>query len=144
MVSKKHPEATQTFLAILEQARKSDPDDPTVLVCLGRKALAEQQNAQAVQYLTRALEKGAQYDSTYLDLSEALARLSRFEECAKVLEQGVATWPYSAEIRQALILCYMKLDRPAQVQEALQQYVHLFPEDPVARQALTGGHPGDR
>jgi tetratricopeptide (TPR) repeat protein len=109
-----------------------------VLACLGRKALADQQNEQAVQYLTRAVEKGADYESTYLDLSEALARLGRGEESAQVLEKGVAAWPFSADLLQALVLRYMKLGRPGPAHETLERYVTLFPEDAIGREALGG------
>jgi hypothetical protein len=138
MLSTKSPEATRHYLELLEQLRKSAPDEPVVLACLGRKALADQQNEQAVQYLTRAVEKGADYESTYLDLSEALARLRRGEESAQVLEKGVAAWPFSADLLQALVLRYMKLGRPGPAHETLERYVTLFPEDAIGREALGG------
>ncbi len=135
MQSKK-PEMTRHYLEILEELRQAAPEEPVVLAALGRKALADQDNEKAVEYLTRALEKGADYDSTYLDLAEALTRLGRLEESARVLERGVTTWPFSAEIQQALVLRYMKLEQFPQARQALQRYVALFPEDAVAREAL--------
>ena len=139
----KRPGMARYYLEVLEQLRTSAPDEPMVLVCLGRKALADQDNAKAVQYLTRALERGADYDTTYLDLSEALTRMGRLEESAKVLEQGVATWPFSADLRQALVLRYMTLNRFPQAYEALKRYVALFPEDAVAREALARAKEGN-
>jgi tetratricopeptide (TPR) repeat protein len=139
----KRPGMARYYLEVLEQLRTSAPDEPMVLVCLGRKALADQDNAKAVQYLTRALERGADYDTTYLDLSEALTRMGRLEESAKVLEQGVATWPFSADLRQALVLRYMTLNRFPQAYEALKRYVALFPEDAVAREALARANEGN-
>jgi len=139
----KRPGMTRYYLELLEQLRKSAPDEPLVLVCLGRKALGDQDNAKAVQCLTRALERGADYDTTYLDLSEALTRMGRLEECAKVLEQGVAAWPFSADLQQALVMCYMKLDRFPQAREALKRYVALFPEDAIAREALARAPEGN-
>jgi tetratricopeptide (TPR) repeat protein len=76
------------------------------------------------------------YDTTYLDLGEALSKIGRVEASAEVLERGVATWPFSADLRQALVLRYMTLERIPQMLEALRQYRALFPEDPIARQAL--------
>jgi hypothetical protein len=142
MVSKK-ADVTRYYLEVLEQLRKSSPDEPAVLACLGRKALFEKDNAKAVQYLTRALERGAYYDSTYLDLSEALARVGRLEECAKILEQGVAAWPFSADMQQALVLCYMKLNRLTEAGEALKRYVALFPEDAFGHEALVRANKGN-
>jgi hypothetical protein len=132
----KRPGMARYYLELLEQLRKSAPDEPLVLVSLGRKALSDGDHAKAVQYLTRALEKGADYDSTFLDLSEALAKMGQIEESAKVLEQGVAAWPFSPEIQQALVLRYMALDRVGQARDALERYVTLFPEDAIGREAL--------
>ena len=58
------------------------------------------------------------------------------EESAKVLEQGVAAWPFSADLLQALVLRYASLHRLPQAREALKRYVTLFPEDAVGREAL--------
>lgn len=139
----KRPGMARYYLEVLEQLRKSAPDEPAVLACLGREALSDGDHAKAVQYLTRALERGADYDTTYLDLSEALSRTGRAEESAKVLEQGVATWPFSADLWQALVLHYMTLNRFPQAHEALKRYVALFPEDAVAREALARAKEGN-
>jgi hypothetical protein len=138
MLSKRLPEATRYFLELLEQLRTSAPDEPVVLAFLGRKAMAGQDYDKAVQYLTRAIERGADYDTTYLDLGEALSKMGRVEGSAEVLERGVATWPFSADLQQALVLRYMALDRIPQMLDALRRYLRLFPEDAVAREALAG------
>jgi hypothetical protein len=46
-------------------------------------------NAKVVDYLTRALQKGGDYASTYVDLGEALARMGRVEESTQILEKGL-------------------------------------------------------
>lgn len=136
MLNNKLPEAGRYYLELLEQLRTSAPDEPLVLVCLGRKALSDQDYEKAVQYLTRAIEGGADYDTTYLDLGEALYKMGRVEASAEILERGVATWPFSAELQQALVLRYMTLDRIPQMLGALKRYLSLFPEDSIAREAL--------
>jgi len=107
-----------------------------VLACLGRKAIADKEEAKAVEYLTRALQTGADYAATYIDLGEALARLGRIEESAKVLERGVAAWPFSADIQKALVLRYVTLKQFPQADEALKRYVALFPEDTYMRAVM--------
>jgi len=136
MVSKKSPDAARYYLEILGQLERTAPDNPTVLVCSGRKALVDGDYSKAVQSLKRAIEKGAEYESTYLDLAEALNRLGQDEESLRVLEQGVSAWPFSADLQQALVLRYMKLDRPSKAREALERYVALFPEDAIGREGL--------
>ena len=136
MASKKLPEAAKHYLELLEELRTSNPDDPVVLMCLGRKAVAESDNAHAIEYLTRALEKGGDFDTTYIDLAQALIKSGRMPEGAEVLEKGVAAWPFSADLQQALVLCYMTMERYPQARRALEQYVALFPEDAIAREGL--------
>ena len=135
-VSRKDPRLSHYYYELLEQLRTSMPDDPTVLACLGSKAITEKDEAKAVEYLTRALQKGANYVATYIDLGEALARVGRVEESAEVLERGVAAWPFSSEIQKALVLRYVTLKQFPQADEVLKRYVALFPEDTFMRGML--------
>jgi tetratricopeptide (TPR) repeat protein len=135
-VSAKDPRLTHYYYELLEQLRTSMADDPTVLACLGRKAIMDKDDAKGVEYLTRALQNGADFEATYIDLGEALARLGRLEESAKILEQGVAVWPFSADIQKGLVLRYVTLKQFAQADEVLKRYVALFPEDTFMRGIL--------
>jgi hypothetical protein len=134
--SLKDPSLSHYYYDLLEQLRTSMPNDPTVLACLGRKAIADKDDAKAVEYLTHALQNGAGYAATYIDLGEALASLGRVEESAKVLEEGVAVWPFSAEIQKALVLRYVTLKEFPKADEALKRYVALFPEDTYMRSVM--------
>ena len=107
-----------------------------MLCALGRKALGEKNDAQAVDYLTRALEKGGDYDTTYVDLGEALAQLGRVEESARILEKGAAAWPFSKDIQKSLVFRYLTLKQMSQAHDALAHYVALFPEDTFMQGAL--------
>jgi tetratricopeptide (TPR) repeat protein len=109
------------------------PNDSTVLACLGRKAIAERQDREAVAYLKRAIQNGSHFEATYIDLGEALAHLGQVEESAKVLEQGVTAWPFSADIQKALVLRYVTLKQFSKAGEALKRHVALFPEDTFMR-----------
>ena len=55
-ISQKVPSLSHYYYDLLEQLKQSAPDDPTVLCALGRKALAENDDAKATDYLTRALK----------------------------------------------------------------------------------------
>jgi tetratricopeptide (TPR) repeat protein len=87
----------------------------------------------AAEYLKRALQNGSNFEATYIDFGEALAHLGQVEESAKVLEQGVAAWPFSADIQKALVLRYVTLKQSLKADEALKRYVALFPEDTFMR-----------
>jgi Flp pilus assembly protein TadD len=143
-VSQKVPSLSHYYYDLLEQLKQSAPDDPTVLTALGRKALADNDNTKAVDYLTEALQKGGDYAGTYVDLGEALARLGRVEESAQTLEKGAAVWPFSPDIQKSLVFRYLTLKQIPQAHEALKHYVALFPEDTFMQGALAkieGRHP---
>jgi len=132
----KEPSLRARYFEVLEELRKSLPDNAMVLASLGRKAVGEGNNEQAVKYLTGALQKGGDYPSTFVDLSEALARMGRVEESSKVLEQGAAAWPFSADIQKALVLRYVTLKRFPQARDTLEHYMVLFPQDAFMRSIL--------
>jgi hypothetical protein len=135
-VTQKVPSLSRHYYDLLEQLKQSLPDDPTVLCALGRKALAEEDDAKAVEYLTRALQKGGDYATTYVDLGEALARMGRVEESAQLLEKGAAIWPFSRDIQKSLVFRYLTLKQIPEAHEALKHYVALFPEDTFMQGAL--------
>ena len=135
-VSGKDPSLSRFYYDTLEQLRKTSPDNPDVLAALGSKAIQEKDDARAVDYLTRALQGGADRVTTYIDLSEALAHLGRLAESAKILEQGVTAWPFSPDLQKALVLRYMNLKQFPQAREVVKQYVALFPEDAFMRDVL--------
>ena len=62
--------------------------------------------------------------------------IGRVEESSKVLEQGFAAWPFSADIQKGLVLRYLTLKQLPQAHELLKHYVALFPEDGFMRDAL--------
>jgi hypothetical protein len=135
-ISQKTPNLSRFYYELLEQLRQSSPDEPAVLCGLGQKALADRNDAKAVEYLTKALEKGGDYASTYADLGEALAEMGRVEESARILEKGAAKWPFSRDIQKSLVLRYLTLKQIPQAHEALKRYVALFPEDTFMEAAL--------
>jgi len=140
----KDPSLRTYYLEALEQLSKSAPGEPLVLGALGQKALAEGDNSRAADYLSRALEAGQEYPTTFLYLGEALSRTGRVQEAAKVLERGVAAWPYAAQIQKSLILSYITLKEYARAHEMLKRYVELFPGDTFMRDMLEkveGGKP---
>ena len=135
-VMAKDPSLGTYYQEGLEQLSKSALEEPLVLGALGQKALAEGDNSRAADYLSRALEAGQEYPLTFLYLGEALSRAGRVQEAAKVLERGVATWPYAALIQKSLILNYITLKEYPRAHEMMKRYVELFPGDTLMRDML--------
>jgi hypothetical protein len=135
-ISQKQPTLNHSYFELLEQLKQSSSDDPQVLCALGRKALADNDFPKAVDYLTKALGKGGDFASTYVDLGEALARLGRVDESAQILEKGAAAWPFSPDIQKSLVFRYLTQKQIPQAHEALKRYVALFPQDTFMQGAL--------
>jgi tetratricopeptide (TPR) repeat protein len=101
---------------------------------LGVNALfSNQDNAGAVGYLSQALESGSEDPTTFLYLAEALSRTGRTEEAAKILERGVAAYPYVPPLRAMLAVQYLKMDQDERAREVMNRHLELFPEDSVMR-----------
>lgn len=134
-IANKTPALQEHYLGVLESLSRSDPDNPLVLASLGRKALFEK-DPKAVDYLTRALERGSDIPYTLLDLGEALSRAGRVAEAAEVLERGVAIWPYVPALQKSLALRYITLKQYPRALYVMKHYMELFPGDSFMRGLL--------
>jgi tetratricopeptide (TPR) repeat protein len=133
----KDPSLKKPCLEVLDQLSKSAAEDPTVLACLGAKALFdEKDNARAADYFTRALKLGSEDPSTFLDLGTALWRLGRAEQADKLLERGVAAYPYAPALRARLALQYLSEHRNQRARELIKDYMEVFPENSSMRDML--------
>jgi len=130
----KDPSLREYGLALMEQLSHPAPADAKVLFRLGVNALfSNQDNAGAVGYLSQALESGSEDPTTFLYLAEALSRTGRTEEAAKILERGVAAYPYVPPLRAMLAVQYLKMDQDERAREVMNRHLELFPEDSVMR-----------
>ncbi len=129
------PELRDKYLALLDEAKRTLPDNGLVLAALGRKALAEE-NPDAIALLTKAEEQGSASAATYLDLGQALVAAGRLSEAVADLERGQQSFPYSKPVRKYLILSYIRKRSYAQAKSALESYVKDFPEDSFMRGLL--------
>jgi tetratricopeptide (TPR) repeat protein len=110
-----------------------------VQAALGRKSLQDpspKAASRAREQLARAIELGFRANTVYADLSDALERLGRLEESARVLADGVALNPYAPVLYKMLAMRYIGLKQYPQAKEIMQRYVEIFPEDAFMRGLL--------
>ena len=74
---------------------------------------------------------------TFIDLSEALSRAGRPADAVAALERGENIFPFSQVIRKHLILGYIRQQQYPQARQAMDRYVHDFPEDSFMRGLLS-------
>ncbi|WP_263374217.1 tetratricopeptide repeat protein [Granulicella aggregans] len=105
-----------------------NPDSSIALYNLGKIQVETADAAQGVALLQRAAEAHAAAAPTLFYLGFGLAKLGKYEEAAKSLEQSLASSP-SEMIRQRdlyeLVRVYQRLDRKADLQRALDSLKSL-------------------
>jgi predicted Zn-dependent protease len=136
----REPSLRPHYLATLEEARKSTPDNPIVLAALGRRALAEAK-PEAITLLEAALANGSTAELTFFDLAEALSRAGRVPKAIEALQRGVALHPYSRQLRKSLILRHIATKDYTAARLAMREYLDRFPEDSFMRNLLARVEP---
>ena len=135
----KQPRFRQRYLELLDVLGRETPGDSFVQAALGRKSLQDplpEAALRARDQLSRAIELGFRAYTVYADLADALERLGRLEESARVLADGVALHPFTPVLYKMLAMRYIGLRQYPQAKETIQRYVDLFPEDAFMRGLL--------
>jgi hypothetical protein len=135
----RQPQFRQRYLELLEVLGGETPNDAFVQAALGRKSLQDplpEAASRAREQLARAIELGFHAYTVYADLSDAMERLGRLDESARVLADGVTLHPYSPVLYKMLAMRYIGLKQYARAKETMQRYVELFPEDAFMRGLL--------
>jgi tetratricopeptide (TPR) repeat protein len=133
---KKDPVLGPHYLAALDELSRSQPDNPIVLAALGRRSLYEKDYEKAAGYLSKALDRGSQATTTYLDLGDALSAAGKHEEAAAAYQRGIDVSPYAPVLYKSLALEYITLKQYDRAHEIIRRHVELFPEDSFMRGLL--------
>lgn len=132
--ARKDPSLWPLWFRKLDELSKSQPDDPAVLNALGAVELAEKKdNAAAEGYFARALKEGSEEPTTFADLATALANLGRGQEAERVLERGVAAYPYNGILTARLAQQYAMDGQADEARKLAGRYRSVFPEDSLMR-----------
>lgn len=133
------PEYQQSYLTVLDQLSKSQPEHPLVLSALARKAkLAATPDGDtlAIQYLSKAVELGSTSVVDYQDLAGLLARKQESDQAIRVLKKGIELSPINGFFHKALALQYIGKKDYTQALESMKQHLALFPEDSFMRNLI--------
>ena len=132
--ARKDPALWPLWFRKLDELSNTQPDDPTVLNSLGAVALAEKKdNAGAANYFARALKQGSEEPTTFMNLATALANLGRGQQAERMLELGVAAYPYHEQLTARLAEQYAMDQDFSRARKLVEQYRSKFPEDPQLR-----------
>ena len=134
-----HPEYQKSYLAVLDQLSKSQPQRPLVLSALARKAKLEgtaEGTALAIQHLSKAVDLGSTSIVDYQDLSSLLVGAQKSDQAIQVLKRGIELSPINAYFHKALALQYIGQKDYSKALEAMKQHLALFPEDSFMRNLI--------
>jgi hypothetical protein len=132
-IMRRHPELEVHYQEVLDELSRSHPDDPLVLASLGRRALLLKEYEKAAEYLSKALERGSEATTTFLDLGNALSGAGKHQEAAAVFERGVEVSPFAPVLYKSLALEYITLKQYPRAHAVIRRHVELFPEDSFMR-----------
>jgi hypothetical protein len=132
-IMRRHPELEVHYLEVLDELSRSHPDDPLVLAALGRRALFYKEYEKAAGYLSKALERGSEAITTFLDLGDALSGAGKHQEAAATFERGIEVAPFAPVLYKSLALEYITLKQFPRAHEVIKRHVELFPEDSFMR-----------
>jgi hypothetical protein len=135
-IMKKDPSLGAYYIALLDELSRTAPDDPLVLAALGRRALFEKDFEKAAGYLSKALDRGSEQTTTFMDLGDALSAAGRHEEAAAAFDRGISLSPFVPVLYKSLALEYITLKRYPQAHAVIKRHVALFPEDAFMRGLL--------
>ena len=135
----KQPSLRSRYLALLNQLKLRQPENPAVLAAAGHEELTEGSAAgaeRAAALLSQAIKHGENSAEVALDLADALVRNRRFDEAKGVLINAQAHEPYELTLRKALISLTIKTGNYREATRAMQIYLQIYPNDRVIANLL--------
>jgi tetratricopeptide (TPR) repeat protein len=128
----KEPSLRPKYLALLDQLKLSQPQNPVVLAAAGHEELEQGSAAnaeRAAALLSQAIKGGESSADVSLDLVNALERIRRFDEAKRVLSDALVREPYTPALHKALISLGMKTGDYQGAERSMRAYLRLYPSD---------------
>jgi Flp pilus assembly protein TadD len=134
-----HPEYRESYLALAKELRVSAPENISVLEALAYGALEKKNSdgvAQAIDYLDRAIKRGATSPADFEQCGSLLIRAGRLPEAADVFQRGITIIPHDAELYRLLAVSYLAWNRHTDASTILKRASTMFPENTAIRALL--------
>jgi tetratricopeptide (TPR) repeat protein len=130
--SPKRDDLAKRYDLVLDQLSKSEPDNLIVLSALAKRELqkrSKEANASALDYLSRAVERGSNTPQDHMLLAELLFRSNRKVEAIDVLKNAISKFPFVPTAYENLSFCYLSMGDDAHAREIVKAGLRVFPED---------------
>ncbi len=133
-------------IPLLETAVKKQPAQADLRRMLASAYAGTGQTDRGIEALRKVVELAPYDEASYFDLGQVLLRQQKFDQAAKVLEQGRRTFDKSAQIELALGVAYYGLRRFTDAAASFFRTMDLAPdvEQPYAYLGRMMDQLGDR
>jgi len=134
-----YPQYRARYRQVGKQLETSDPDNVIVLEALADGALAQdtaQGSSDALRYLDRAIQNGADSPADFERVATLLVAAGRAADAVKPLQLGIRLAPYDVTLYRQLAGVYLTLDRASDQAAILRQANQIFPQDATIRKLL--------
>jgi rhomboid protease GluP len=116
------------FLLAGRIALERSPNHPELLAEKATKLQGEGRNAEAVEELTRAVERDPEFVEGFVQLGRLHLEANRFEEAIAAFERAVGLAPESAPLETALGAAYARAERYDDAIAAFKKAIDLDPQ----------------
>jgi hypothetical protein len=133
------PQYGRRYVEVLQEAAKTNPDDPAVLSALAWLEVGKntpESNSKAMDYLGRAIENGSQLAIDFEKRAELLNQAGRAPEAIDVLKKGIVVDPHNQRSYKALALLCISEKRYQEAVQVMRQELETFPQDSFMRNLL--------
>jgi tetratricopeptide (TPR) repeat protein len=128
------PEYRTSYLKVLSELEKSDPNHASVQFALGRRDLDAAAFDQAIGHFQRSLQLDPEQALAYGYLSQALAGRGDLIAAIAASDSALALDPYNTFLRKGLIDRLIAAQQYDRAKTEMEQYLKEFPEDSFMRQ----------
>jgi hypothetical protein len=135
-LAENRPQYVTSYLRVLDQLEKTQPENSLVQAALGRRDLKNGDFSSAVGHLRHSLEIGPAVATTDADLADALTHLGHTVEARPLIEKAIQLDPFNPATRKMLVVNLIEAKEYPDAQKALEEYLAVFPQDTFMRQML--------
>lgn len=130
------PQYAALYLAALDRAAQTDPDEPSVLSGLGWREVGRntpEGKAKAADYLRRAIQNGSHAALDFEKLADLLRDAAKGAEAIEILQKGINDNPYSKRLYKAIAAIYIDEKKYDDALRMMRRELELLPEDSFMR-----------
>lgn len=126
----------EKLVPVLRRLAEAEEDNLEVRLELARRALAEQDHRAAADWANQAIQIDVQSVEAHCLIAEALAGDDNLSQAVEEYQAAIELDPDRPESRQALAALQVRMGRPADARQTLEELLRRHPDDRNALRTL--------